>query len=291
MSPTPAMILHQDFLDNVSDKEGDPLLERALTELPLPLREAFLAQMSLAQDHNIKSIIMTNSFKFALSDEGGDPHVANYPEVSRINHDCRPNLTYHTSFKTLRHITHAVRDIPAGTELSITYVSSFKVRSVRQGRLHRNFHFACTCASCSQPTIANPESPSPYDAGEDLTASDHRLWHMHTLESYALSSFPEAINITHPSQLYDLLSNYEEDNLECCIADVYTLAALGYDKLRMPQETRRYARKAVEHLLWEHGEERREYSLKLMRGLLGSVRDDSGVGGIEGALKKDRGGA
>ena len=90
LSPLPAIIIHQDFLDIESDHERDSLLEQAIDKLSPSLRKAFMGQMFLSSAHKIKSIIMTNSFNFALPGEGGDPHVANYPEVSRLNHDCRP---------------------------------------------------------------------------------------------------------------------------------------------------------------------------------------------------------
>ena len=42
--------------------------------------------------------------------------------MSRLNHDCSPNLGYYFDSDTLSHRVYAVRDIFPGEELTISYV-------------------------------------------------------------------------------------------------------------------------------------------------------------------------
>ena len=60
----------------------------AVARLPKDRRDAFMAQMG----HDIHDKINTNAFQFFAhgADEQGTRHLGAYPDVAKLNHDCRP---------------------------------------------------------------------------------------------------------------------------------------------------------------------------------------------------------
>ncbi|KAK8030357.1 hypothetical protein PG990_000091 [Apiospora arundinis] len=76
-----------------------------------------------------------------------------YPDICRINHSCRPNC--HNSWNEApgqepHETIHAIRDILAGEELTISYDKGGPSDS-RQAALHASFGFDCKCELCSLP--------------------------------------------------------------------------------------------------------------------------------------------
>jgi hypothetical protein len=139
----------------------------------------------------------------------------------------------------LQHTTHAVRDIAAGEELTISYLNSFRVRSVRQDRTQRNWGFTCTCPHCSLPeTVAN--------------ASDHRLSVIYDTE-LSLADWTSEASIKE-DEIMLLLSMYDqEDMLPSHAGNLYTLAALNYNALGREVKTREFALKCLEQNLLQSG--------------------------------------
>lgn len=67
---------------------------------------------------------------------------------SRINHSCIPNIHFANNSVLEQETFHAVRDIMAGEELTITYISGTNhTRSQRQAELDK-WGFQCTCPAC-----------------------------------------------------------------------------------------------------------------------------------------------
>jgi hypothetical protein len=82
----------------------------------------------------------------ALEARGG---TALYHRPSFVNHDCDPNLSAVMGpFGALQLVTR--RPVPAGAELSITYLDSSLPVNVRRGKLHHGYGFECGCAMCSR---------------------------------------------------------------------------------------------------------------------------------------------
>lgn len=165
----------------------------------------------------------------------------------------------------LTHYTHAVRAIQAGEELTISYVDSFRARSVRQARAQRSWGFPCTCAHCTLPTpLAN--------------SSDNRLWRIYEIEQaladwkahlpgYTASRHaglsdspsrdaPSAAVVVGLDTLELLVSLYAQEGLlESHAADAYTLVALNYNAFGRDQLAVKYALLSLEQGLLENGPE------------------------------------
>ncbi|KAG6026469.1 hypothetical protein E4U19_002594 [Claviceps sp. Clav32 group G5] len=72
-------------------------------------------------------------------------------EASRINHDCESNTFHHWNNNIKRHTVHAIRDIDAGEEITLSYVDYLQNRELRKRTLKDYYDFTCSCRLCSLP--------------------------------------------------------------------------------------------------------------------------------------------
>ncbi|CCE29285.1 uncharacterized protein CPUR_02978 [Claviceps purpurea 20.1] len=72
-------------------------------------------------------------------------------EACRINHDCEGNAIHYWNDKIKRHTVHAIRDIDAGEEITLSYVLFLMNRESRQKQLRESFGFTCFCRLCWLP--------------------------------------------------------------------------------------------------------------------------------------------
>ncbi|KAK6842088.1 short/branched chain specific acyl-CoA dehydrogenase [Apiospora arundinis] len=235
MAMRPALVVHEDLIDELALDSQNKLLDQATRALPEERRGIFLAQAGELGGHRIADILFTNSFQVSLS-MGGDWHFGNFPEVSRLNHDCRPNLAFYID-QNLTHRTHAIRDIQAGEELTISYLDSFRARAVRQARAHASWGFSCRCSQCS---LSDAEAE----------ASDARLFSIYQVENQ-LTDLKNA-NVSTLT-VEKLVALYKEERLDHKIADAYTLAALNYNTFGLEAMAKAYAKLSLEQGLLEHG--------------------------------------
>jgi hypothetical protein len=79
-------------------------------------------------------------------------------KASRINHSCRHNAqnTWNENIKRLT--IHALRDIEAGQEITISYLASPSEYAERQRFLKEKFKFDCKCELCSLPRAKRKHS-------------------------------------------------------------------------------------------------------------------------------------
>ncbi|KAI1659501.1 SET domain-containing protein [Daldinia decipiens] len=207
------------------------LYDLAVGKLPVRGRELFMGQMG----KDVYDKIETNCFQMYIdgaNDSGG--HLGCYPEVSRFNHDCRPNIHYRISNMT--HITVAARDIEPGQELSISYIELMLPREERRSRL-RSWGFECACSHCSM-------------SDEEVAASDARIYRIEELET-ALENFNQTIVTAETgAQLAEL---YERERLDVYLGRVYTRAALNFALFGEEKKAQKYALAAVEAVERELG--------------------------------------
>ncbi|KAK7951304.1 SET domain-containing protein 5 [Apiospora aurea] len=235
MTARPAVVAHEDLVDELELASQNALLDHAARVLPGERRKRFLAQAGELGGHRIADIMFTNSFQVSLGLQG-EPHFGNFPEVSRLNHDCRPSIAYYID-ENLTHHTHAVRDIQPGEELIISYLDSFRARSVRQARARASWGFSCGCSQCSLPEA-------------EAEASDARLVSIYQVETQ-LTDLNNA-NVS-TSTIDRLVALYKEERLDHKIADAYTLAALNYNTFGVEATAKEYAKLSLEQGLLEHG--------------------------------------
>lgn len=89
MATRPALLVHRNIFGDLPLQEVYQLMDMAINNLSKPRRESYLAQAATMGGHRITDILFTNSFQIALKDSDGF-HYGNFPEVSLLNHDCRP---------------------------------------------------------------------------------------------------------------------------------------------------------------------------------------------------------
>jgi SET domain len=79
-------------------------------------------------------------------------------EASRINHSCRHNAQNTWNENIGRLTIHALRDIEAGQEITISYLASTSEYAERQRFLKEKFKFECKCELCSLPRAQRKHS-------------------------------------------------------------------------------------------------------------------------------------
>ncbi|KAI3342053.1 hypothetical protein F4824DRAFT_272332 [Ustulina deusta] len=235
MAANPSLLVHRNAFRELQLEDIYYLMDMAVNNLPKARKESYLAQSGTMGGHKITDILFTNSFQVALGDYDGF-HYGNFPEVSILNHDCRPNLAFFVD-QHLTHYTHAVRDIEPGEELTISYIDALEIRSVRQERMQNSLGFSCACSHCTLPK-------------RESDASDSRLLAISRIES-ELSDFNS--RASSPAMIEEYVDLYRTEGLEYKIAGAYTLAALNYNLFGKAGLAKKYARLSVEAGLVESG--------------------------------------
>lgn len=115
--------------------------KHAANDPPLPTAH----ELSLME--KLCAIYQTN---FVNLGEEGNSGTGVFPTTSRINHSCAPNVQIYFISETKKLITHAVRHINKGEELSANYSPN----TVYQTRRQRNatlkpWGFQCNCRACT----------------------------------------------------------------------------------------------------------------------------------------------
>ncbi|KAI1469302.1 SET domain-containing protein [Daldinia caldariorum] len=245
---SPTMMVQTAPHVGMGPRTRDVLYDLAISKLPPKGLELFMGQMG----KDIYDKIETNCFQMYIdgaNDSGS--HLGCFPEISRFNHDCRPNIHYRISNMT--HTTVAARDIEPGQELSISYIELILSREERRSRL-RKWGFECTCSHCRM-------------SDDEAAASDARLQRIEELES-ALENFNEAIVTAETgAQLADL---YEKERLDVYLGPVYTRAALNFALFGEEAKAREYALAAVEAVERESGPDAAD--ARAMRVLAGNPK-------------------
>ena len=72
-------------------------------------------------------------------------------DASRINHSCIPNAHFSWNDSTKRITVHAVKDIPMGEEVTISYCPAIRTFKGRQSSL-KPYVFTCRCLACQMDT-------------------------------------------------------------------------------------------------------------------------------------------
>lgn len=92
-------------------------------------------------------------------------------EASRINHSCRHNAQNTWNENIGRLTIHALRDIEAGQEITISYLPSTSEYAERQRYLKEKFKFECKCALCSLPRAQRKQSDTRLRKLQDIDKS------------------------------------------------------------------------------------------------------------------------
>ncbi len=252
MAHRPAVMMHKDALRDIPEGEQARVLELAVQKLPAGRRRGFKRQMG----QSVVDIFLTNSFQVDIGGpEGHGHHLGDFPEVARLNHDCRPKsvltspsvfcktltpLTHSLAFyidANLAHHTHAVRDIVPGEELTISYVDSMATHAERQARLQQSLGFACGCSQCRL-------------SAQLVAQSDANVVRIAQLEAELGDLTSRSVSL---AMVKELVMLYETEQLEARMSGALTLAALNCAMLGDENKAREYAERTVDAVSWEFG--------------------------------------
>mmetsp|Transcript_6220 Transcript_6220/g.9818 ORF Transcript_6220/g.9818 Transcript_6220/m.9818 type:complete len:335 (-) Transcript_6220:1587-2591(-) len=90
---------------------------------------------------------------------------------SRINHSCKPNLSYRYDPESDIVEFYTIADTAPGEELCISYIDNIKRRDVRRAMLRKRYGFECHCEVCSRQGKSLEESENTRDRIEQLDES------------------------------------------------------------------------------------------------------------------------
>ncbi|EJD45642.1 SET domain-containing protein [Auricularia subglabra TFB-10046 SS5] len=87
-------------------------------------------------------ILRTNGFKATFAENLGDRVFSAVMQImSRANHSCAPNTSYSWDWKKYQATFTAVRDIPAGEEITVSYIDENKSKAERRKELKEKYFF------------------------------------------------------------------------------------------------------------------------------------------------------
>jgi SET domain len=237
----PVLFIHDAVWEHFVEEDYLPLLHTAIERLPLETRDVFLNLAGQGKGDQIDDILDTNSFNVNLfGDNGFGPtsYSILIPEVARLNHDCRPNAAYHFNANTLTQTVLALRSIPPGEELSISYVPQLQPRTERQALLHKSWGFHCDCSLCSAPTSL-------------AVASDSRIQRANVLKAELLDY--TSLSKASPGMAELLISLYEQERLWGPTYEAYQLATTELNGVGDVSRAEKYGRLALEAALVYRG--------------------------------------
>ncbi|KAK3376839.1 hypothetical protein B0T24DRAFT_677702 [Lasiosphaeria ovina] len=197
-----ALLVDMAFATDVPAWTGYRVLHTAAAQLADPASVLGLGQSSGQAADPLENVLRTNAFHTIL---GGQPHMALYPLVSvrfrlwnvlalvrtssqleryadivsvsnqRINHACKPNSYTRFIPQSIQVSVGAARDIEAGEEITISYITLGQTSAERHKALQQ-WGFNCTCALCTAGT-------------EAVAASDARRRQVDALRGQAVEAF------------------------------------------------------------------------------------------------------
>lgn len=241
LSTPAAFLLHRAFQSTIPYTTQTPLLDAAVLHLPAARRDVFLSQMGHFGGHKVADIIATNTFQLDIGGDDGH-HFASFPEASRFNHDCRPNVAGRIEVDLdhggVMHRATVARAVQPGEELTIAYLDVREPRAQRVERTKMAWGFECGCGQCGLPPAG-------------VVASDRRLEELRVLEGRLADVEDTGVN---PGMLRRVVRLLGEERLDVERAGVLTLVALNWNMLGEEKMARRYAGEAGEAVVIEFGE-------------------------------------
>ncbi|KAK3374908.1 hypothetical protein B0H63DRAFT_260256 [Podospora didyma] len=247
MANTVSLMIDYRVFDEITKEDYMQLQVAAVDNLPAPHRAAVLElsthhATNLSHIEKIDKLTATNAFDIApdADDEDQDhSFFVVFPEIARMNHDCRPNADYYYDHATLTQYIHALRDIMPGEEITLSYINPAMTRADRMRRLKRIWGFDCACHLCTQ-------------AQKSADASDKRIEQIKGLYWEFRNKKQDSRATPQMAEL--LISLYEQERLGGSMYEGYALAALEYNGVGDPWTATKFARLAIEYGLTTVGD-------------------------------------
>jgi hypothetical protein len=112
------LVYSREVMVNVPAEDRVPMHYHMVYSLPEKTRNELLGLATQEKGDIVDDVIHTNAFGFYFDQEL--LHYILFTRMSRFNHDCRPNSQYFFDSTRFVQYVHAIKDISAGEELSIT---------------------------------------------------------------------------------------------------------------------------------------------------------------------------
>ncbi|PLW20775.1 hypothetical protein PCANC_09277 [Puccinia coronata f. sp. avenae] len=228
---------------------GRTYRRQAIELLPLRTRDMInnlaSSETENSYDEFLESALKVNTFTTILDSESSIGHSALVLEPAvRLNHACRPNVGYSMDNTTQTLHMMALRDIPEGEELTISYRAPELPHQVRRDALEFFYGFRCSCSHCQL-------------SSEQRRISDERVQRIIELQ-YMHYNEQEWLSIT---QVLDLIKLCQQERLPYPLINAYYIAAQVYNAHGKTQQAIYFSGKAKEDGLmfegpwWEYLEE------------------------------------
>jgi hypothetical protein len=241
MNHGPILFIHDAIWETFAEEDYVPLLYTAVTRLPSATRDLFMNLAGQGKGDPIDDILDTNSFNvnlFGINDSSPTSYSILIPEVARLNHNCRPNTAYHFTAETLTQTVLALRSIPPGEELTISYIPQLQPQKDRRALLHKSWGFHCDCSLCLTPSFLS-------------AASDSRIHRANELKAELLDY--TSLSKATPGMAELLISLYEQEQLWGPIYEAHQLAATEFNGVGDVWGAEKYARLGLEAALVYRG--------------------------------------
>ncbi|KAH8888483.1 hypothetical protein GQ53DRAFT_691442 [Thozetella sp. PMI_491] len=233
MARTPAVMVDGRALAGLAPSELADLLVPAIEPLPPQHQAQFLNLSTHDRAANytdkVHKIYSTNAYKTWIKRDV-DFH-STFVELSRMNHECKPNCGYYFDPLTMSQRVYAVRDIMPGEELTVAYIDPIQSRAERQARLQKDWGFRCSCQRCTAEEHIGAES-------DDRVEQIKSLWK--ELDDYSKSSSASV------GKAELLVTLFQLEGLEGRIHEVYYRAALEYNGVGDAGMAMKYARLCID---------------------------------------------
>ena len=97
----------------------------------------------------LAAIFDVNAFEITDKRWSGGKRCAIFLQATRFNHSCLPNAGNGWEPNVGKLSIHAVKEIRAGEEITISYIDPRQRREVRMQGLWDMYEFECTCVACA----------------------------------------------------------------------------------------------------------------------------------------------
>lgn len=166
------------------------------------------------------NIVRSNGYPLGPNSEVGGV----FPLIARINHSCRPNAQHVWNEKLKREQVHAIRDLAAGDELTLSY-SAGGPSKVRKQALKDHFGFDCACEVCSLPADELKVSDQRLEKAQKLDEGIGNPKRVKMLPEKVLNDCHALLEIYQQEQIYDL-------RLPRLYYDAFQISAMHSDQAR-----------------------------------------------------------
>ncbi|KAI0427686.1 hypothetical protein F5Y09DRAFT_344401 [Xylaria sp. FL1042] len=232
MSDWASVVLDLSFPKAMKQQVGHQFLHLAAEQLSDPGKVLALGRSSTKAVDIMEDILGTNAFSYTLGD---DSHMALYPEVSRINHACKPNAFVRFSPTSFDVKVVAFRDIKIGEEITISYIPLNHHREKRQRDLRR-WGFECKCSLCTASTT-------------EIAASDYRREKIASLQESVMTAIGELDGTTAVHATYEILALVQAEDIPTMVASQYEVLARLFWKAGDTKTATKYAQQSLDTLV------------------------------------------